>query len=166
MTTTADPVGSTPGHTNQPAGAILFDDIRVGMTMSTNATYDVTKEEIVEVAGRWDPQPFHLDEITAEGTDFKGLVASGLHTLAASVWLATLEQPATAAVAGLGMDRLRMCHPVRPGDRLHQTTEVVEVRPSRSRPNRGIVRARRTVHNQDSVVVLTYFVTWMVERAP
>ena len=150
---------------NLPVAPLLFDDIRVGMVLSTDETYEITRDEIVEVAGRWDPQPFHLDELAAEATDFKGLVASGLHTLAASVRLGTLEQPATAAVAGLGMDELRMRHPVRPGDRLRQTTEVVEARPSRSRRDRGIVRGRRTVTNQDGVVVLTYFVTWMVERA-
>jgi acyl dehydratase len=125
----------------------------------------MTRDEIVEVAGRWDPQPFHLDEAAARATDYKGLIASGLHTIAASIRLSTLERPKTAAVAGLGIDELRMLHPVRPGDRLDQTTEVIELRPSRSRPDRGIVRARRTVRNQDGVVVLTYVLTWMVERA-
>ena len=94
-----------------------------------------------------------------------GLVASGLHTIAASIWLGDREMPKTAAIAGLGMDKLRLRHPVRPGDRLHQTTEVVQLRPSQSRPDRGIVRGHRTVRNQDGVVVLTYVLTWMVERA-
>jgi len=144
---------------------LLFDDISVGMVLATTEPYEMTKEEIVEVAGRWDPQPFHLDEEAAAATDFGGLVASGLHTIAASVRLGTREVPATAAVAGLGMDELRMRHPVRPGDLLQQSTEVVEVRPSRSRPDRGIVRGRRTVRNQDGVVVLAYVLTWMVARA-
>lgn len=143
---------------------LLFDDITPGMVLATSEDYEVTREEIVEVAGRWDPQPFHLDDEAAAATDFGGLVASGLHTFAASIALGAREVPRTAAVAGLGMDELRMCHPVRPGDRLQQTTEVVEVRPSRSRPDRGIVRGRRTVRNQDGVVVFTYLLTWMVER--
>ena len=88
-----------------------------------------------------------------------------MHTIAASIWLGDREMPGTAAIAGLGMDELRMRHPVRPGDRLHQSTEVIDVRPSQSRPDRGVVRGRRTVRNQDDVVVLTYFLTWMVERA-
>ena len=117
------------------------------------------------MAGRWDPQPFHLDNDAGAASHFGGLVASGLHTIAASIWLGDREMPKTAAIAGLGMDKLRLRHPVRPGDRLHQTTEVVQLRPSQSRPDRGIVRGHRTVRNQDGVVVLTYVLTWMVERA-
>jgi acyl dehydratase len=126
---------------------------------------DITADEIMEVAGRWDPQPFHLDPVAAEATDYGGLIASGLHTIAASICLGEREEPGTAAVAGLGIDELRFLHPVRPGDRLRQTTEVVEVRPSRSRPDRGIVRGRRTVTNQDGEAVLSYVLTWMVERS-
>lgn len=151
---------------NLPTARLLFDDLRVGTVMSTSEAYEITREEIVEVAGRWDPQPFHLDDEAAADSQFGGLVASGLHTLAASVRLGTLEQPSTASIAGLGMDEIRMLHPVRPGDRLQQTTDVTELLPSRSRPDRGIVRARRTVRNQDGVAVLTYLLTWMVERAP
>jgi acyl dehydratase len=135
------------------------------MVMSTSEVYEITKDEIVEVAGRWDPQPFHLDEEAGAASHFGGLVASGLHTLAASIRLGTQEEPRTAAVAGLSIDAVRMRQPVRPGDRLQQTTEIVGVRPSRSRPDRGIVQGRRTVRNQGGVAVLTYDVTWMVERA-
>jgi acyl dehydratase len=145
---------------------LLFDDITVGMMMSTSEPYEMTRDEIVEVAGRWDPQPFHVDEVAARATDYKGLIASGLHTIAASIRLSIDERPATAAVAGLGIDEVRFIRPVRPGDRLIQTTEVVELLPSRSRPDRGIVRGRRTVRNQDGIVVLTYLLTWMVERSP
>jgi acyl dehydratase len=148
-----------------PEAPLRFDDIRVGTVMSSSEAYEMTRDEIVEVASRWDPQPFHLDEDAAEASHFGGLVASGLHTIAASIWLGDREVPRTAAIAGLGMDELRMHHPVRPGDRLHQTTEVFEVRPSQSRPDRGVVRAHRSVRNQDGVVVLTYSLTWMVERA-
>ena len=144
---------------------LLFDDITVGLVMSPVEPYEMTRDEIVEVASRWDPQPFHIDEAAARATDYKGLIASGLHTIAASIRLSTLERPKTAAIAGLGMDELRMTHPVRPGDRLTQTTEVLELIPSRSRPDRGIVRGRRSVRNQDGIVVLSYVLTWMVERA-
>ena len=144
---------------------LLFDDITVGMAFSPDESYEMTRDEIVEVGSRWDPQPFHVDETAARATDYKGLIASGLHTIAASIRLSTSEHPTTAAVAGLGMDELRFLHAVRPGDRLTQTTEVIEKRPSQTRPDRGIVRGRRTVRNQDGVVVLTYVLTWMVERA-
>ena len=144
---------------------LQFDDIRVGTVLSTEDAYEITRDEIVEVAGRWDPWPFHLDEEAAAITHFGGLVASGLHTLAASLRLNYQEQPRTAAVAGLGFDQLRMLHPVRPGDRLRQTTEIIDKRPSATRPDRGIIQARRTVHNQDGVPVMSYLLTWMVERA-
>jgi acyl dehydratase len=126
----------------------------------------MTRDEIVEMAQRFDPQPFHLDDEAAAASHFGGLVASGLHTLAASIRLGAGEVPATAAVAGLGLDEIRMLQPVRPGDRLEQTTEVTELRPSASRPDRGIVRGKRTVRNQDGVPVMTYEVAWMVERTP
>lgn len=144
---------------------LLFDDLRVGMVRSAGEPYAVTADEIVEVAGRWDPQPFHLDETAGRASDYGGLIASGLHTIAASICLGEREAPPMASVAGLGIDELRFLRPVRPGDRLGQTTEIVELRPSRSRPDRGIVRGRRTVTTQDGVAVLTYVLTWMVERA-
>ena len=143
---------------------LLFDDITVGLRMVSPEAYEITREEIIEYAGRFDPQPFHLDEEAAARTDFRGLVASGLHTLAVSNRLGCDETPGTVAVAGLGIDELRLLHPVRPGDRLSQSTEIIEVRPSRSRRDLGIVRARRATRNQDGVLVLTYLLTWMVAR--
>ena len=143
---------------------LLFDEIPVGLVLAPLEAYEMTRDDIVDFAGRFDPQPFHLDEEAAARTDFGGLVASGLHTLAVSIRLGADEEPATAAVAGLGIDELRMLRPVRPGDRLRQSTEVVEVCASRSRRDRGIVRARRTVRNQDDVPVLTYLLSWMVAR--
>ncbi|HEY4408634.1 MAG TPA: MaoC/PaaZ C-terminal domain-containing protein [Acidimicrobiia bacterium] len=150
---------------SQPEVRLLFDDISVGTVMTAGEPYQITADEIVEVSSRWDPQPFHLDPVAAAASHFGGLVASGLHTIAASLALGSRETPMTAAVAGLGMDDLRFLHPVRPGDRLVQTTEIVEVLGSRSRPDRGVVRARRRVMNQDGIEVLTYVLTWMVERA-
>lgn len=149
--------------TDAPA-PLRFDDLRVGTVMSSTEPYEMTRDEIVEMAQRFDPQPFHLDDEAAAASHFGGLVASGLHTLAASIRLGAGEVPATAAVAGLGLDEIRMLQPVRPGDRLEQTTEVTELRPSASRPDRGIVRGKRTVRNQDGVPVMTYEVAWMVER--
>lgn len=144
---------------------LLFDDIVVGTVMTSPRSYEITTEEIKEVAQRWDPMPFHLDEAAGEASHFGGLVASGLHPIAASIRLGTEEIPRTAAIAGLGIDELRFAKPVRPGDRLSQTTEIIETRPSRSRPDAGIVRGRRRVRNQDEIEVMTYVVTWMVQRA-
>jgi acyl dehydratase len=149
-----------------PAAPLRFDDLRVGTVLSTGEPYDITREEIVEMAQRFDPQPFHLDDDAGVASHFGGLVASGIHTLAASIRLGAREASLTGAVAGLGLDEIRMLAPVRPGDRLEQTTEVTELRPSASRADRGIVRGRRSVRNQDGVVVMTYAITWMVERTP
>ena len=135
----------TVGHdvaVSSPETRLLFDDISVGMVMSASEAYEITADEIVEVAERWDPQPFHLDPVAA-ASHFGGLVASGLHTIAASLGLGYREVPGTASVAGLGMDELRFLHPVRPGDRLQQSTEVVEVRPSGSRSTPGQPGPRR-----------------------
>jgi acyl dehydratase len=148
-----------------PEALLLFDDIAVGSVMTSTRPYDITAEEIKEVAQRWDPMPFHLDEAAGEATHFGGLVASGAHTIAASIRLGAEEVPRTAAIAGLGIDGLRFLAPVRPGDSLSQTTQIVEASPSRSRPDAGIVRGRRSLRNQHGVEVMTYVVTWMVERA-
>jgi acyl dehydratase len=151
---------------NPPTAPLRFDDLRVGAVMTATEPYEITRDEIVEMAQRFDPQPFHLDDEAGAASQFGGLVASGLHTLAASIRLGAREEPATAAVAGLGIDEIRMLAPVRPGDRLEQTTEVTGLRPSASRPDRGIVRARRTLRNQNGVTVMTYLISWMVERTP
>lgn len=150
---------------NVPEALLLFDDIVVGTVMTSIRPYEVTADEIKEVARRWDPMPFHLDEIAGETTHFGGLVASGAHTIAASIRLGAEEVPRTAAIAGLGIDELRFLAPVRPGDRLSQTTEIVEARPSGSRADAGVVRGRRILRNQDGIEVMVYVVTWMVARA-
>jgi acyl dehydratase len=151
---------------SSPTPLLRFEDLRVGTLLTTGDDYEITRDEIVEIARRFDPQPFHLDDDAGAASHFGGLVASGIHTLAVSVRLGAWEAPATAAVAGLGMDEIRMLQPVRPGDRLQQTTEITELRPSASRADRGIVRGKRTVRNQNGVAVMTYILTWMVERTP
>jgi acyl dehydratase len=148
-----------------PEALRLFDDIVVGSVMASPEPYEITAEEIKEVAQRWDPMPFHLDDGAGEASHFGGLVASGAHTIAASIRLGALEVPRTAAIAGLGIDELRFLAPVRPGDRLSQTTEIIETIPSSSRADAGIVRGRRSLRNQDGIAVMTYVVTWMVARA-
>jgi acyl dehydratase len=148
-----------------PEALLLFDDIMVGSVMASIDPYLITADEIKEVARRFDPMPFHLDEAAGEASHFGGLVASGAHTIAVSIRLGSLEMPRTAAIAGLGIDELRFLAPMRPGDLLTQTTEIVETIPSRSRPDAGIVRGRRSLRNQDGVDVMTYVVTWMVARA-
>ena len=148
-----------------PEALLLFDDVMVGSVLSSTEPYLVTADEIKEVARRFDPMPFHLDEAAGAASHFGGLVASGAHTIAVSIRLGSLEMPRTAAIAGLGIDELRFLAPMRPGDALTQTTEIVETIPSRSRPDAGILRGRRSLRNQHGAEVMTYVVTWMVARA-
>jgi acyl dehydratase len=142
-----------------------FEDYEIG---EQNATGDhlVTAEEIIDFAGRWDPQPFHTDERKAEQSVFRGLTASGAHTFAISVLLRHQFTPKPAVIAGLGYDELRFPNPVRPGDRLFFRSECVEKRESRSKSDRGVIVFRAEVLNQDSQPVATMKSTVMVARRP
>jgi acyl dehydratase len=151
---------------SMPPEPLRYEDIPLGLVCTAVDEYEVSRDEIVEFASRFDPYPFHLHEAGGAASDFGGLVAPGLLVISVSTLLSHREVPRTAAAIGLGIDELRLLRPVRPGDRLRQATEVIERRRSRSRPDRGIVRGRRTVRNQDDVAVMTCVVTWMVERAP
>ena len=126
-----------------------YEDLTVGDTYETGG-YTVSKEEIVEFAEQFDPQPFHVDEAAAEESMFGELVASGLHTLCLSVRLFVTDfvqgEEGVANMGGLGMDDLRWHEPVRPGDTLRVRAEVVEKTPSESRSDRGYVEFHRTVH--------------------
>jgi acyl dehydratase len=149
-----------------PPEPLRYEDIPLGLVCSAVGEYEVTRAEIVELASRFDPYPFHLDEAAGAASDFGGLVAPGVLVISVSTLLSHREVPRTAATIGLGIDELRLLRPVRAGDRLRQTTEVIERRLSLSRPDRGIVRGRRTVRNQDDIAVMTCVVTWMVARDP
>jgi len=128
--------------------------------------YIVRKEEVIEYARKWDPQPFHIDEEKARASQFGGLVASASHTVAISFWLLNRAGKGIAALSGLGWDRMRLPHPVRPGDRLSLVMECVEKRESKTRPDRGILRHEVTVTNQDGIAVSTFETTTMVQKRP
>lgn len=116
-------------------------------------------------AAQYDPQPFHLDEAAARESIFGRLVASGWHTMALTMRLLVQGglQPAWGLI-GMGADELRWPRPVEPGDTLQAEWEVIETRPSSSRPDRGIVRLRVTTRNQRGEVVLTLVTTVLVPR--
>jgi acyl dehydratase len=125
-----------------------FEDIHVGQRFRSG-TATVTAEDIKTFARQFDPQPFHLDEAAAKDTFFGGLAASGWHT-AAVVMRLTVEsdlRPAWGTI-GAGVENLRWPRPVRPGDVISVEGEVLEVRPSRSRPDIEIVRIRLVASNQ------------------
>ena len=125
----------------------------------------VDAEAIRAFAAQYDPQPFHLDEAAARASVFGRLVASGWHTMALTMRLLVEGglQPAWGLI-GLGADELRWPRPVEPGDVLQVEWEVIEARPSASKPDRGIARFRITTRNQRGEVVLTLVTTVLVPR--
>jgi acyl dehydratase len=117
---------------------------------------EVTRDEIVEFAERFDPQPFHVDEDAAADGPFGGLVASGWHTTALFMGLfvrAILLD--SASMGSPGVEEIRWTAPVRPGDRLTGRVTVTAVEPSSKRPDRGTVFTTSELRNQDGVVVMT-----------
>lgn len=145
------------------ADRIFFDDFDVGQT-TTVGHYLITEDEIIEFASKWDPEPFHVDAEAASASVFGGLTACGTHIIAIRNWLIHRLPNKAHVLAGLGIDELRFSAPVRPGDQLSLTNECVETRPSSSKPDRGIVRSRLTVTNQDGVAVLTTLEAILVAR--
>jgi acyl dehydratase len=128
--------------------ALYLDDMRVGQKFTTR-TYLMSVERIKAFAAEFDPQPFHLDEAAAQASVFQGLAASGWHTAAVAMRLIVTEGglPFAAGAIGLGGE-IEWPRPTRPGDILHVECEIVEITPSRSKPNQGIVRVRNTTVNQ------------------
>jgi acyl dehydratase len=129
--------------------------------------HTVGRDEIVAFARDWDPQPFHVDEAAAAASIYGGLIASGWHTACIFMRLFVDGLLGRAAALGSpGIDELRWLRPVRPGDTLEGRLEVLEVRPSRSKPDRGIVRLRSVMVNQDQEEVLTFIGNVMFRRRP
>jgi acyl dehydratase len=133
-------------------GKLYLDDLHVGQRFSSG-THAVDEAQIKAFAGQFDPQPFHLDEATAKDTFFAGLAASGWHTAALTMRLLVEGgAPIAGGIIGAGGE-LSWPKPTRPGDILHVESEVVEVTPSRSRPDRGMVTMRSETRNQRGEIV-------------
>src|SRR6187549_3720723 len=128
---------------------IYFEDCEVGAE-TLFGHYDVTRDEVLEFARKYDPQPFHLSDEAAARTHFGKLAASGWHTTAMtmSMLVASMEEQPQASLGAAGIDELRWLRPVFPGDILRVETEVVEKRASQSRPEMGTLRNLTTVFNQ------------------
>jgi len=111
----------------------------------------VEAERIKSFAAEFDPQPFHLNEDSARDSVFNGLAASGWHTAAVTMrLLVESELKLAGGIIGAGFDDMRWPRPVRPGDELHVESEVLEVRPSKSRPDQGLIKVRTTTLNQNN----------------
>lgn len=144
-----------------------LEDIQVGQKAAFGR-YEVTREEVVAFASKYDPQPFHLDDEAAARTHFGRLSASGWHSCAMTMSMIVehLETHQRAMLGSPGIDELRWLKPVHPGDTLRVESEVVEVRPSRSRPDMGSTRSRVSVFNQNDEAVLTMTAIELMRRRP
>jgi acyl dehydratase len=130
-------------------------------------TIAVTEAEIIEFARRYDPQSFHLDREKAAGSQFGGIIASGWHTISLAMRLYVDHYLSyVASLASPGVDEIRWPNAVRPGDVLRIRITVLEARPSRSKPDRGIVRARVEAMNQKDDLVLHMIVMSILGRRP
>lgn len=133
---------------------ITFDDLRPGQRF-TFTPRTVSQEEIISFARDFDPQMFHVDPMAAKGSPFGGLIASGWHTCAITMRMLADAWILDSSCAGSpGIDSLKWAHPVRPDDTLHGHAEILELKPSTSKPDRGVARVRVVLKNQHEQTAL------------
>ena len=134
--------------------ALYFEDFEAGQVYELGSR-TVTEDEIVAFASQWDPQPMHTDPVAARSSVFDGLIASGWHT--GAMWMRLYVDSmldAAASMGSPGIEELRWLAPVRPGDTLSGRLTVLETNPSERNPNRGTIRIRGEMENQDGVTVM------------
>ena len=146
---------------------IYFEDLEVGAETEFGS-YEVTREEVIEFATKYDPQPFHLSDEAAAKTHFGRIAASGWHTTAMTMaviarYVVGDEQ---AGLGSPGIDELRWLKPVYPGDTLTVRGKIIEKTPSRSKPDIGSFRTQTTVTNQDDVPVMRFTSIVLMRRRP
>ena len=145
---------------------LYLEDFATGQVFASGRL-QIDREQIKAFAAQFDPQPYHLDEEAAAKSVFRGLAASGWHTAAVTMRLLVEgEFRPAGGILGVGFDELSWPRPVRPGDELHAKSEVIEVRPSKSRPDRGLIRVRTTTFNQNEEAVQIYTGNLLVPRRP
>lgn len=145
-----------------------WEDMHVGDTASFGR-YEVTRDEVIDFARKYDPQPFHLSDEGATATHFGRLAASGWHTTAMTMAMNVAYMQADGATASLGaagVDELRWLRPVYPGDVLRCETVVEETSASGRRPDVGRIRLRLTTFNQDDVAVMSFVAIALYRRRP
>lgn len=135
-----------------PEKNLYLDDLYVGQTF-VSGEHLLDEAQIIAYARQFDPQVFHLDPEAAKRTFFQGLAASGWHTASISMRLVTESIPLADGVIGGGMEELAWPQPTRPGDRLHVESEIVEIIPSQSKPNRAMLRVLCQTKNQRGEVL-------------
>jgi acyl dehydratase len=145
---------------------LYLEDFAVGQVFKTGR-HKVDKAQIIAFATEFDPQPYHLDEVAARDTVFGGLAASGWHTAAMTMRLVVSgEFKPAGGIIGVGFDELSWPRPVRPGDELTATSEILDVRPSKSKPDRGMIRVKMTTLNQNGETVQSFVGNLIVPRRP
>ena len=146
---------------------IYFEDMAVGAERVFGST-EVSREEVIAFAERYDPQPFHLSDEEAAKTHFGRIAASGWHTCAMVMGVVArfVMAEGQAGLGSPGIDELRWLKPVYPGDTLTVHGKVVDKTPSRSKPEIGSVRTQMTVTNQDGVPVQTFTSIVLMRRRP
>ncbi len=141
-----------------------LEDFTVGETITAEPVR-LDAEEILSFARRYDPQPFHTDIKAAADGPYGGLIASGYQTIALGfaqfIRTGVLDG---SSLGGPGLDEVRWTAPVRPGDTLHTDVEILEARPSRSKPDRGILQMAFTIRNQSGTVVAHFRAIGLVLR--
>jgi len=143
-----------------------FEDFEVGRTIDVGSR-TVSEEEIIDFATKYDPQPFHIDKVAAGKSMYGGIIASGWHTCGMIMRLMVdgfLKE--AASLGSPGVDEIRWLKPVRGGDTLHVTTTALEVRPSASKPDRGVVVTQWQAKNQHGELVATVKGMGMFLRRP
>ena len=146
---------------------IYFEDLAVDAETEFGS-YQVTREEMIDFARKYDPQPFHLSDEAAAKTHFGRLAASGWHTAAMTMAVIArrVVDQQQAGLGSPGIDELRWKKPVYPGDTLHVRGKILEKTPSRSRPDMGSFRTQTTVSNQDGEIVMTFISIVLIRRRP
>ena len=144
-----------------------FEDLEVGAETEFGS-YAVTREEVLEFARKYDPQPFHLSDEGAANTHFGRLCASGWHT--AAMTMAVIARKVVgeeqAGLGSPGIDELRWLKPVYPGDTLRVRGKIIDKTPSRSTPELGSFRTETTVTNQDGAPVMRFTSIVLIRRRP
>ncbi len=144
---------------------IFFEDLEVGAETEFGS-YEVTREEVIEFAEKYDPQPFHLSDEAAAKTHFGRIAASGWHTCAMTmaVIARSVVDDEQAGLGSPGVDELRWLKPVYPGDTLTVRGKIIEKTPSRSKPEIGAFRTETIVTNQDDVPVMRFTSIVLIRR--
>jgi acyl dehydratase len=148
----------------EPPTALYLEDLHVGQRFSSGP-YAMDEDRMKAFAAEFDPQPFHLDETVAQRSVFRGLAASGWHTAAATMRLLVGSLPLATGMIGLGGE-IVWPKPTRPGDTLRVESEILEIVPSRSKPNQGVVIVRSITLNQNGDHVQAFTTKILVFKRP